>query len=492
MSNTLASLVLMTWPLVCLVLLKRLPLERGLIWCILGGYLLLPPRVAFDLPLVPALDKVSLPNLSAFVIVALVLRRRISLWPETGLARVLIVLFLLGTVPTVLSNGEAALYHTPGSTAPGPYLIPGLTVHDMISFTIEQAIVLLPFLLGRQFLGSETGLRELLLATMIGGLVYSIPALIEVRLSPQINTWVYGFFQHSFEQMMRDGGFRPIVFLPHALWLALFMLTALLSAAALARQAVDGDKARLILATVYLAGVLYLCKSLASQLYAIAFLPVILIADPRTQLRITAMLALIAVTYPVLRNTGLIPLDAILQRAAEISPDRAQSLGYRFDNEQILLDRARGKTWFGWGGWGRNLLHDAEDGRVLTIPDGRWIIVFGTYGWVGYIAEMGLLALPLLLLWRRTRNGLPARFSPHAATVAILLAVTMMDMLLNATLIPLTWLCAGALLGYAEALNRPARPGTPARAAADTPRPLFGNGPAIGRRDGTNRPRTTI
>jgi hypothetical protein len=234
---------------------------------------------------------------------------------------------------------------------------------------------------------------------------------------------------------------------------------------------------------------------LASQIYALAFLPVILIADPRAQVRITALLALIAVSYPVLRNTGMIPLDAILERAAEISPDRAQSLGYRFENEQILLDRAADKTWFGWGGWGRNLLHDPENGRMLTIPDGRWIIVFGTYGWAGYVAETGLLALPLLLLWRRTRAGLPARFAPHAATVAILLAVTMMDMLLNATLIPLTWMYAGALLGHAEALNRPARPGTPAAVPATAvakSRPLFGKGPAIGRRDRPDRPRSRM
>lgn len=490
MPNTLASLVLMTWPLVCLVLLKRLPLERGLIWCILGGYLLLPPRVAFDLPLVPAMDKESLPSVSAFLIVVLVLRRRMSIWPETPLARVLVTLFLFSTIPTVLSNIEPAFYYAPGSSTPGPFVLGGLSLHDLFSFTIKQAIILLPFLLGRQFLASDTGLRELLVATMVGGLIYSVPALIEVRLSPQLNTWIYGFFQHSFEQMMRDGGFRPIVFLPHALWLALFLLTAVLSTAALARQAGPTEKARLILATVYLAGVLYLCKSLASQLYAVGFLPVILIANPRTQLKITAMLALIAVTYPVLRNTGLIPLDAILERANEISPARAQSLGYRFENEQILLDRAKDKTWFGWGGWGRNLLHDPENGRVVTIPDGRWIIVFGTYGWAGYIAEMGLLAMPLLLLWRRTRGGLPPRFSPYAATVAVLLAVTMTDMLLNATLIPLTWMCAGALLGYAEALSHPARPGAEPPREAAAHRPLFGKGPVIGRRDETNRRRS--
>ena len=490
MPNAFALLMLSIWPLVCLILLKRMPLERGLIWCLLGGYLFLPPRTEFDLPLVPPMDKASIPSLCAFLILALVLRKRMALWPENRPTRLLMVLFVLGAIPTVLTNGEAVIYGDPGVGAE-EFVVGGLGLRDLLSAAVNQAIVILPFLMGRQFLSSEKGLRELLLATMIGGLIYSIPALIEVRLSPQLNTWIYGFFQHSFGQMIRAGGFRPIVFLNHALWLALFMLTALLSTAALARRAAGPESARLFVATIYLAGVLYLCKSLASQAYAVVFLPMVLLTGPRLQLRVTAVLALIAVTYPILRQAGLIPLEAILDWAAAIDTERARSLAFRFENEQILLERAQEKPWFGWGGWGRNLLLDPASGEVQTIPDGRWIIVFGIYGWLGYIAEMGLLGLPLLLLWRRTRSGLPGRFSPHAATVAILLAVTMMDMLLNATLIPLTWLCAGALLGHAEQLAAPGRPAPPEpdrRARA----PFFGKGPVIGGRTHGKRRRTIL
>ena len=42
--------------------------------------------------------------------------------------------------------------------------------------------------------------------------------------------------------------------------------------------------------------------------------------------------------------------------------------------------------------------------------------------------------------------------SPCSGTIGLLLAFNMIDMLPNATLIPFTWLMAGALLGYAEAL----------------------------------------
>ena len=40
------------------------------------------------------------------------------------------------------------------------------------------------------------------------------------------------------------------------------------------------------------------------------------------------------------------------------------------------------------------------------------------------------------------------------STLALILAVNMLDMLPNATLIPLTWLIAGALTGYVEDMRR--------------------------------------
>ena len=42
MPNTTAYLVLAAWPCVALVLFRRLPVERALIWTLLGGYLVLP------------------------------------------------------------------------------------------------------------------------------------------------------------------------------------------------------------------------------------------------------------------------------------------------------------------------------------------------------------------------------------------------------------------------------------------------------------------
>lgn len=476
MPNALAYLMLMIWPLACLVMMLRLPLERAIVWCILGGYLLLPPLANFDLPLVPAMDKFSIPSVAAFLICIVVLRRRIGLLPRTPLVTGLMLLFLFSVVPTVLTNPDPIVFQVMPDSEPIRFVthqLPGLTPRDIFSVLTGQVIVLLPFLMARQFLSTETGMRELLLATALGGAAYSLPALLEIRLSPQLNTWIYGFFQHSFEQMMRDGGFRPIVFLPHALWLAFFLMTACMATAALARVADPGQRLRWMVLLVYLLVVLYLSKSLASQAYALMMVPAVLILPARWQLRLACLFALVAIAWPVLRNLELVPLEAILAQAEAVNPDRAQSLGYRFENEELLLQRADEKELFGWGGWGRNLVRHPETGRILSVPDGRWIIVFGTFGWVGYVAEMGLLAAPLFLTLFQLRRMDPAALSPFLAPIAMILAITMIDMLLNATLVPLTWLYAGAVLGHVERLRHADFDGGGRR--------TFGDGPVMGR-----------
>ncbi|MGB5865179.1 MAG: hypothetical protein WBG95_12875 [Sulfitobacter sp.] len=445
MPNPIAYMMLLIWPFVCLVLFRTQSVERAIIWSILGGYLLLPPLAEFNLPLVPAMDKVSIPNLSVLAILVFGTVHRFRLLPEGGIAKLLVILLIFSAVPTVLTNREPILFQL-GT-------LPGQSVRDLGSVLIAQVLTLVPFVVARQFLSSERGLQELLLALTVGAIAYSIPALVEIRLSPQINVWIYGFFQHDFEQTMRAGGFRPIVFLPHSLWLALFICTAAIAAATLARTAPHNARFRTILCVVYLLVLLMLCKSAASIAYGMILVPLAYLAPRRWLVLLATVFALVAVTYPMLRNLDLVPVDAIVTEAAEVNPLRAESLAFRINNEEQLLERAAQKPAFGWSGWGRGLVRDGYDGEILTIPDGRWIIVFGTFGWLGYIAEFGLLALPLILLGRQMIRHRGVVISPYIGGVALILGITLIDMLLNATLTPFTWLMAGAVLGYVECFD---------------------------------------
>ncbi|WP_157440903.1 hypothetical protein [Aestuariivita boseongensis] len=473
----MAYLMLAAWPAICVGLFARFSVERALIWSFLGAYMLLPPVTEFDLPLVPAMDKNSIPSVAALVIMVAFLGLRPSFLPRHRITRLLIAMMLVGAVLTVLTNTDGIVFHQRIDLMPIDFpvgMLPGLRLIDTLSALASTVILLIPFFLARAYLATDKGLRELMLAFLIAGLIYTVPALIEIRLSPQMNVWFYGFFQHSFEQMVRDGGFRPIVFMPHALWLALFFVMAMSAGAALMRDATHQTRWRYMLATAYLVVVIYLCKSLASQIYMVLLLPLILLAAPKWQIRVALAFAAVAILYPMLRNLGLIPLDLILAKAELISAERAQSLGFRFMNEEILLDRASERSLFGWGGWGRNLLHADTSGEIVTIADGRWIIVFGTAGWFGYVSQMGLVVLPLVLMARALRTHAAEDLSPMIAPLCLMLGFTVVDMLLNDTLVPMTLLMVGAILGYAERLTLP----------DDSPRTLFPNGPVIGRRKG--------
>ena len=65
MQSPLGLIVVSAWPLVAAFLFSRLDRVQAALWTILGGYLLLPPLVGIDLPMIPVLDKDSVAAWSA-------------------------------------------------------------------------------------------------------------------------------------------------------------------------------------------------------------------------------------------------------------------------------------------------------------------------------------------------------------------------------------------------------------------------------------------
>ncbi len=451
--NSFAYLILLLWPVVAFAAYRALGPTRGTIVSLLGGYLLLPPaQASFELPLFPSLNRDTISPLAALTICVLLYRSELKLLPSSPAARFLLALFLLSPVATTLTNSDP-IYQ-------GTVTLVGMRVQESVSLVLFKLAEITPFLLARALLWRQEGQRELLWGIVIGTLLYSLPMLLEVRLSPQVNTWVYGFFQHSFAQMMREGGFRPILFLYHGLWVAFLVTTAVFATCILLRTNTEGGGTlRLALAGLWLFFVLILCKSLGPLVYTLAIAPVILLMPARAQVRLAVLVCALVFLYPVLRGAELVPTEALTRLAADINPDRAQSLDYRFFNEKILLGHAQERGLFGWGSWGRNHLYDLRSGDALTVADGRWIVTLGTWGWAGFVAEFGLLMLPVFLIWWRGAGQTPRL----TAGLLLILAVNLVDMLPNATITPLTWLFAGALLGWAERREEASEPKLEAR-----------------------------
>lgn len=446
--EALALIALLVWPLVVAILFNRLPRAEAAVWSILGGYLVLPPVVGFDLPGLPDLGKNALPAMAAAFFAHLT-GPKPGESPAPRLPVVLVVLLallILSPIPTAITNPDVLIE--------GISVRPGIGLTQGIGEAIATGFHLLPFLLGFYLLSDSRGPQVLGRALIVGILAYSVLMLIEIRLSPQMNVWIYGFFQHAFDQTMRYGSFRPIVFLPHPLWVAFLTLTALLSAIAFLR-ADRTPRAKGI--TAYLALLLVLCKSLGVLLHLFIAAPLLWLARPRVIVLISLLLGVASCLYPALRASPFMPIDQIGEFISGAEADRGQSFEFRLNNEVILLERALERPWFGWGAWGRPLLVDPESGRYLTITDGEWIRVLGQYGILGYVAEFGLLLVPLILLWRAWPRG-PQAAPPGAdqmllAAMALMLALNMVDLLPNATITPITWMMAGIVAGSAVRLR---------------------------------------
>lgn len=446
----LALMVLLTWPVVVAVLFQRMERERALIWSIFAGYLLLPQLVEIDLPAFPGLNKHMIPALAAAVMVYFVTRdqaRDEPAPPPMGpWVLLLVALNFISPIMTAITN--------PDPLIDGINYRPGMSISQGIADLIVQALLFLPFFMGYRLLWNAKGAELWIRCLLLGVLWYSIPMLAELRLSPQINVWVYGYFQHDFIQTIRYGGYRPIVFLEHPLWVALMTMTAFLSAIAIARN--DRTRRNLLIA-IYLGCIVFLCKSAGALLQSLMAAPLVAFARPRVMVLVAALVATVAFSYPTLRTTPWMPLQGVVDLAMSISPDRGQSLEFRLMNEEALLERAMERPVFGWGGWGRPLFYDPYSGRLASVPDGQWVIMVGARGIFGYLAQFLLLLTPIFALLRAMPGGRnPPRKKEMVVlgAVALMLAMNMLDLIPNATMTPLTWLTAGALLGNARRLRQ--------------------------------------
>jgi hypothetical protein len=365
------------------------------------------------------------------------------------LVEALLVASLVSPFVTSALNGDVI--------SAGARTLPGVGRYDALSAVVAELLLLLPFFLGRQFLRSSADNREVLRTLIIAGLLYSPLVLFEIRMSPQLHYWVYGYYPSQFLQQMREGGFRATVFMGHGLAVSFFLMSTVIAAATFWRGGIKIKNFSPLGVTAYLFGVLFLNKSLASTIYAIVLAPLARFASSRLQVRLAIALVLLALLYPAARIVDVFPTKTLIETAAWIDPERAASLQFRFDNEDRLLHRASERLLFGWGRFGRSRVY-GEYGDT-TVTDGRWIITLGQFGLIGFILEFGLLALSVIsaaiaLKFARTETeGL------LLAGLALIVAVSVVNLLPNSGLTPWTWLLAGALVGRAEALRAATVPG---------------------------------
>jgi hypothetical protein len=444
--NWFGILVFCAWPLVAMYLYTHRTTSEATVWTLLAALLILPAGAAIKFQMIPSIDKNSLPNLCVFAGCMLTAGRISHRRFQFSLCEILLITFIISPLISSLLNNDPIIV--------GGSILPGVGTYDGISSVISQLILSLSFIVGRRYLRDPGDNAVMLRALIIAGLAYSLPMLFEIRMSPQLSSALYGYLPTAFLTEIRYGGFRPVVFMGNGLIVAFFMMTCVVASVTYLRA-----RARVIrfaapsALTLYLGTILVLCKTAAPISFAAVLGALVRFARPEVQIRLAMLFACLALSYPTLRAIDVFPTKALVDFARSIDSERAQSLEVRFDQEAALLAHASERFYFGWGRYGRNRVFTEDSGKDDSITDGLWIITMGQFGFVGFLAQFGLLTLPIFRAFHALKFVQNQREKIFFGAISLILAISAVDQLPNASLSSWTWLIAGSLLGQSEALR---------------------------------------
>jgi hypothetical protein len=383
--SPLAVAVLVAWIPLTIVLFSRMAPARAAAISLVVGVYFLPAAQGVTLPLLPDLERRTIPPLAILLATAMQKRPFLREVRIGKLNAACFALLIISDIARVLANRDPLHY--------GGTHVDGLVLQNIITFWSEDALLIgVMFYSGAAIGRSPEGLRAFLKTWLAVALLYIPLAAIEVRLSPRVNLAVYGYFQHDFMQMVRSGGYRPIVFMGHGLELALA-----LAGSALVALSVSGSRMRILFlgvrgTTWALFGLLSVCKSAAAMSYGFGGLILQKFFSPGLRVTIARLIALTILIYPIMRLGGWLNATNVGEAVSVFGEERTGSLVFRLDNEDRMLVKAMQRPWTGWGGFARYFVYDSG-GRSLTVPDGSWIIEFASGGVPRFVAMFGLFAI---------------------------------------------------------------------------------------------------
>lgn len=423
--SPLVPLVMFGWIPAVLLLFAFLPPRRAAATAFVVAWLFLPV-VSYSIPGMPDYSKMSATCVGV-LLASLLFNAGAFLRLRPHWLDVPMMVWCLVPLATSLSNGLGAW--------------------DGMSGVLRQTVAWgMPYLIGRIYFNSLSAHADLARAILLGGLIYIPLCLIEIRMSPQLHNWLYGFVP-SWGNVQRYGGWRPVVFMQDGLAVGMWMTTAAIVALGLARAGALPQVMRLPkgLLVPLLIGTAVLCKSIGALLL-LAIGAVLISLRHRWLSMSIGLLALAPAAYVGFRMSGSWSGASLVEMTASFDAERADSLATRIRNEDLLVGHALAQPVWGWGTWGRNFVYDEETERYTGIPDGLWVIAIGVNGVVGLSALLLLQALPVIGFLRMH----PASLWRHpavapAAALTIVLALSAVDNLMNAMLNPIYMLIAGGL-----------------------------------------------
>jgi hypothetical protein len=461
-SSLTATLALLLWMPFSIAVFAYAKPHRAVAFLLIFGAILLPELEYFGIKVLPDMNKKTIACAWVFF--------PALIWCKSQLKQA-----TLGKLPWFLLALLCVVDLGRAWTNMDPIFVGGRHVapifaHTAVTFIMEDFLLLfVPFFLGAALFKERDSLRDFMKMFCAAGVLYVPLVLLEIRFSPQLHYWIYGYHQHSWLQVMRDGAFRPMVFMHHGLAVALFMGTCGVLGFGLSKAREKIVKVSALPIAILITALVALSHSLGALILVAALGPLVFLTSPKTQLRVAALLGALVMFYPMLRAYDLFPTKALINIARSISEDRAGSLEFRFNNEDLALHRAFERPVFGWGGFDRIFVFDAENGDELSTFDGAWLITYCASGVMGFIARFGLLTWPVWLAFRRIRRIPVKSDQVLIAAMGVATAMVSVDLLPNGMFTYFPHLFAGVLLGAVRQLTR-RDAGAPARSSSQRPR----------------------
>jgi tetratricopeptide (TPR) repeat protein len=421
------------WIPLVLVLFTLMPVRRAVVASATGAWLLLPP-IGIDLPGLPVYDKAAAATVGIMVATVLFQPHRLMGFRLRWFDLPMVAWCICPFFSSVLND---------------------LGTYDGMSMVVRQlSSWFFPYLVGRLYLTDCEGLGELAQAMVVAGVCLIPFCFLEIRLSPVMSKWVYGFGGQGAFEGTRYGFYRPRVFFGSGLELGLWMNAVSLVGWWLWRT---GQLNRwwpgsggIICAALLFTTVA--CRSTGATALLLGGMTALWICH-RTGTK-WAMWALLmaAPLYCFVRVNDLWSGASAVELVRIITTEeRAHSLQYRLDNEDLLIAKGLLQPWFGWGGWGRNFVYD-DWNRQLSIIDGMWMLAFGSFGMVGLLSMVTALLLPAVLFLKRfavSQWNQPS-LAPVAA-IAVVIDLCMLDSLFNGMLNVLYIIATGGLMNIVSA-----------------------------------------
>lgn len=444
--STITPLLMLVWIGLAYVSFRKLPGPLAVLLIVFGGQMFLPEiRAESSDPLMPAplalpMLKFTKANTIGFALLFGSCTTDWQRWTRT--------------LPTWLDLPMLAWCISPmlsslASPSGGVYEGATLTWYQFISWGV-------PYWCARLYLCDWFGIRAICAAIVLSGIVYAPLCLFEIKMSPQLHLGLYGFHQHEFQQSVRAGGYRPMVFMEHGLMVSFWMMTAALVAFWLwhegAFRAVTLIPRYVTLGLGWvalgLAGVVALSHSAGAVVLGLLGATALWTARWTRSTIPLVILVLVPIAYLAVRYTEVWDGQDMVQLVRQYaSKDRAESLDMRLRNEYRLLARAKEQPLFGWGDSGdaRKLEENANRERVIT--DSLWIIALGNRGLFGLVALVAALIAPIVWqMWHNPPQLWRGGIDAPAAVLSIALNLYLLDHMINAMINPAFMLIAGALL----------------------------------------------